>query len=125
MPQCTRWGLPPCWTALRYTMLVTLGTGTACGPAGEWWHGVSVSVSASVAFGVDRWDAIIASTDCHCSASLPLPLLCSPTAPADRKRCTCNPLDNIHVGAQPRCTVDFYKRLAALERRDGDATTSL
>ena len=46
---------------------------------------------------------------------------CSPTAPEYRQRCACNPFDDIHVGAQPWCTQDFHQRLAALERRDGDA----
>ena len=41
---------------------------------------------------------------------------CSPSAPEDRERCSCNPLWDYHVLAQPRCQLDYTRRLAVLER---------
>ena len=41
---------------------------------------------------------------------------CSPSAPEDRERCSCNPLWDYHVLAQPRCQLDYTRRLAALEQ---------
>ena len=65
MPRCTRWGPLPCWTALRYTTLVTLDTGTACGPAGEWWHGVCASVSVGWLHGRCKIPTATVPPRCH------------------------------------------------------------